>query len=336
MRVKIEAIDYYLPEMIISNDDLARENSDWNMGVLETRTGVAKRHVAKDDETALDLAVKACEKFFATQPYHKESIDGLIFCTESTDHILPPNSCILHKRLDLSENVFAFDFTLACSGYIYGLALAQGLIASKSATNILLVNADTYSKFINKQDRSTRILFGDGAAVSLINASSAGSGIIDMKCSTSGKDYDKFIIPAGGCRHPKSESTSVEVKDKSGNVRTEENIHMDGFGILTFVNSKVPKQVSEILAKNGLSVDDIDLFIFHQASSMALDSIERALKIKPEKMFRNLKDIGNLVSASIPVALKDAMDQGKIKAGDKVVLCGFGVGLSWGTAIIEF
>ena len=234
------------------------------------------------------------------------------------------------------EHVLAFDFNLACSGYIYGLVLAQGLICSGQASHVLLVNADTYSKYINKQDRSTRVLFGDGAAVSLIVKSETNEGIIDLKCSTAGKYYDKFIIQVGGCRNPKSPKTSKSETDKSGNIRTMENIHMDGMDILNFVNLKVPKQVLELIRKNGLSIKDIDLFVFHQASNMALDSIQRLLKIAPEKMFRNLSEVGNTVSASIPIALKDAFSQRMISSGDKVLLAGFGVGLSWGTAIIQF
>jgi 3-oxoacyl-[acyl-carrier-protein] synthase III len=215
------------------------------------------------------------------------------------------------------------------------LTLAQGLICSGNAKNILLINADTYSKYINKQDRSTRMLFGDGAAVSLITVSNSTQGLIDIQCSTSGKDYDKFIIPAGGCRKPKSAETSFPVVNGSGNVRMLENIHMDGMGILVFVNSKVHLQLLSLLERNGLTIDQIDLFAFHQASKMTLDSIERLLKIKPEKVFRNLKEIGNTVSASIPILLKDALDKGRVSTGDKVVLSGFGAGLSWGTAIIE-
>ena len=335
MRIKIEAIEYYLPAKIISNDDLKAENPSWDINLLESRLGVAKRHIADDNETALDLALQACKKLFAKSKDIKNQIDSIIFCTESPDYILPPNSCILHKMLDLSDDVFAFDFNLACSGYIYGLALAQGLICSGNAKNILLINADTYSKYINKQDRSTRMLFGDGAAVSLITASNSTQGLIDIQCSTSGKDYDKFIIPAGGCRKPKSVETSLPVVNESGNVRMLENIHMDGMGILVFVNSKVPLQLLSLLERNGLTIDQIDLFAFHQASKMTLDSIERLLKIKPGKVFRNLKEIGNTVSASIPILLKDAIDKGRVSTGDKVVLSGFGVGLSWGAAIVE-
>jgi 3-oxoacyl-[acyl-carrier-protein] synthase-3 len=237
--------------------------------------------------------------------------------------------------LDLPENVFAFDFNMACSGYIYGLSLAQGLIFSGITKNILLVNADTYSKYIHKQDRSARVIFGDGAAVSWITASDSTQGIIDIQCSTSGKYYDKFIIPAGGCRMPKSRETAIPKTYNNGNVRTPENIYMDGMAILEFVNSKVPRQIRSILALNAMTIDQIDLLIFHQASKIALDFLTRILKIKPEKTFRNIRDIGNTVSASIPIALKDALESGKVSRGNKVLLSGFGAGLSWGSVIME-
>jgi 3-oxoacyl-[acyl-carrier-protein] synthase-3 len=165
--------------------------------------------------------------------------------------------------------------------------------------------------------------------------SDSGSRILDIECSTYGKLYDKFIIPAGGCRIPKSKETSVPIADKSGNIRTQEHIYMDGMGILVFISSKVPQQIRRILKRNNLAVDDIDLFLFHQASKMALDRLTRLLDLKPEKVYNNITRVGNTVSASIPIALRDAMDEKKIVRGSKVLLCGFGAGLSWGSAIIE-
>lgn len=336
MGIRIKAIDYYLPDRIVTNEELHKGNPDWNMALVEERVGVLKRHVARADETALDLAFQACKKLFSKHQDAKEQIDGIIFCTQSGDYILPPNSCILHSMLDLPENVFTFDFNLACSGYIYGLALAQGLASSGIAKNILLVNADTYSKYINKDDRSVRVLFGDGAAVSWITTAASGEGgIIDLKCFTHGKLYDKFIIPAGGCRIPKSVKTAIPKTDDRGNTRTAEEIHMDGMEILQFVNSKIPKQVKEILARAKLAINDIDLFIFHQASKLALDKLTDSLQINPKKVYRNLHRVGNTVSASIPMALKDALDDQSVSKGDKVLLSGFGVGLSSGSAIIE-
>lgn len=333
--IQINDIAYYLPERVVTNEDLAQENPSWDMKQLEDRVGVTKRHISGDDETALDIAEKACEKLFVKNPELKELVGGIIFCTQSPDHIMPPNSCILHKRLKLHEDIFAFDYNLACSGYVYGLALARGLMYTNMAKHVLLVNANTYSKHIHPQDRSVRMLFGDGAAVTWLSPAEQGEGIIDIVCATSGAKYDAFMIPAGGSKMPKSDKTSLPVADKNGNVKTLENIHMKGMDIFAFVNSRVPKQVRQILERNELSVDDIDMFIFHQASKLALDSIVRALRIKPEKTYRNIKDVGNTVSASIPIALQDAKDSGLIKKGDLVLLAGFGVGLSWGSTIIR-
>ena len=335
MRVKIKDISYHLPECVVTNEELHRENPSWDMNIVEERSGVVTRHIVKENETSLDIAVKACEYLLSRNDDLKGKIDGIIFCTESPDYILPPNSCILHKILDLPEDVLAFDFNLACSGYVYGLALAQGLIFSNMAKNILLVTAETYSKYIHTRDRSSRVLFGDGAAVSWITASDSTQGIIDIQCSTSGKNYKKFIIPAGGHRMPLSEETSIANTDKNGNVRTLENIYMDGMGILTFVKLKVPKQVRSILSRNNLTTDQIDLFVFHQASKMVLDALTRSLRLGEEKVYRNVHKVGNTVSASIPIALKNALDDGLASRGSKILISGFGVGLSLGTAIIE-
>jgi len=334
MGVTIQDIAYYLPEHTVGNDTLKNENPTWEIDLLMKRVGVRQRHIATSSETALDLAFRACEKLLKQHPELKSSIDGIIFCTQSEDYIMPSNAYILHKKLDLPENVFAFDINLACSGFVYGLFLGRGLISAGSAKNILLVNADTYSKYINGQDRSARMLFGDGAAVTWLIESPTG-GIVDIAVATAGAHYDAFIIPAGGCRMPRSAETGIPQKDKSGSVRTMENIHMDGARVLSFVNSKVPVQVREVLERNAMSVDDIDMFVFHQASRVVLDYLKSALQIPDHKSYENLEDIGNTVSASIPIALKDAMDAGKVARGNKILVSGFGVGLSWATAIIK-
>ena len=334
-RAAIRDIDYYLPETEITNEHLSAENPSWDMAVVEQRSGVVRRRVARQDQTALDLALEAAERLLQRHSSLREELDALLFCTQSPDYIMPPNSSVLHQRLELRENVFALDFNLACSGYVYGLAMAQGLIASGSARNVLLVNADTYSKYIHPQDRAARVLFGDGAAVTWIDSSDDGNGVLDVLCATGGKHHERFIIRAGGCRLPRSAETSREEVDRSGNIRSAENIEMDGMGILTFVNSKVPAQVRELLQRNALESKDIDLFVFHQASKMALDSLARLLSIEETRMFSNLREIGNTVSASIPIALKDALDAGRVKRGDRVVLSGFGVGLSWASALVR-
>ena len=335
--LNIQDMAYYLPNNVVTNEILKEQNPDWDIDNLIKRTGVEKRHIASKGETALDLAFKACKVLFSNGDDLRKTIDCIIFCTQSPDYIMPPNSCILHQLLDLHEDVLAFDFNLACSGYIYGISLANGLLCPGSVNNILLVNADTYSKYINKQDRSTRMLFGDGAAVTILNQSkNYGGKVLDIICSTSGENHDKFIIPAGGCRNPRSNNTNISEVDKSGNIRTKEQIYMNGLGILAFISTKIPSQIIKILLRNNMKIKDVDLFVFHQASKMALDSLRKKLKIPPDKMYSNINYIGNTVSASIPIALYDALNNNLINKGNIVLLCGFGVGLSWGTALVEY
>jgi len=335
MSVRITDIAFCLPDRVVHNAELHADNPLWEIDRVAARSGVESRRIARDDETALDLVFAACGALFERNPDVRERIDALLFCTQSPDHLMPPNSCLLHERLKLRDEVFAFDFTLACSGFVYGLGIAQGLLDGGLARCVLFATGDTYSKFIHPRDRSARVLFGDGAAVSLLEPGDERHGMRDLIYGTSGKGHECFWIPAGGGRMPRSAATAVEMPAGGGSARTLENIHMNGMGVLSFVNSKVPKQVRALLERNRLSVDDIDLFVFHQASALALDSLERALKIPPAKVYRKLSDVGNTVSASIPIALRYALDEGRLRPGDLVVLCGFGVGLSWASALVR-
>jgi 3-oxoacyl-[acyl-carrier-protein] synthase-3 len=333
MKAIINHIEYYLPEKIITNDDLRKEFPLWDVNKIEKKSGVSKRHIAGTNETAFDLSVKASEKLFLE--YDKTEIDGIIFCTQSPDYIMPSNSFLLQRHFNLRENMLCFDFNHACTGFIYGLMMANSFIKSGAANKILLLNADTYSKYINRADRSTRVLFGDAAAATIIEASNSEAGIIDIELATFGEGFDKFIIPAGGARLPKSPQTEIEKIDFLGNIRSQNDIKMDGMNVWSFINSKVPGQIQNILNKNLLEMSDIDLIIFHQASLMTIDSLIKLMKIDPEKVFINIQDLGNTVSASIPIAIKDAMEIGKIRKGQRILLSGFGVGLSCGTILIN-
>ena len=291
MGIIIKSIEYYLPEQIINNEDLQRENPHWDMSKVIDKSGVLERHIALKDETALDLSQVACDKLFNNKENDKTTIDGIIYCTQSPDYIMPSNSFLLHKYLDLPDNVFAYDFNHACTGFIYGLSMASAFIVSGLATEILLVNSDTYSKYINKGDRSARVLFGDGAAATIIRESDIHKGIIDIDLASSGKNFNIFYIPAGGMREPRSRETAKKIKDSIGNIRAREDIYMDGMKVWSFVNSKVPKQINELLKRNRLDSKDIDLFIFHQASQMTLNSIMKILGLDPEKVLINISKI---------------------------------------------
>jgi 3-oxoacyl-[acyl-carrier-protein] synthase III len=330
----IKSIEYYLPENIVTNEDLQKENPHWNLDKVAEKSGVYQRHIAGKNETAYDLSVKACDKLFQTND--KNDIDGIIYCTQSPDYIMPSNSFLLHNHLNLKNRVFAYDFNHACTGFIYCLAMANAFVKAGMGKSILLINADTYSKYINCKDRSTRVLFGDGAAATIVKESNEKKGIIDIELGSFGSGYNKFWIPAGGLRLPKSDSTSVEVKNDKGNIRTQNDIVMDGFGVWSFINSVAPKQIDRLLSKNNFKKTDVDQFIFHQASLMTLQSIMRLMKINKEQVFINIHNIGNTVSASIPIALKDAIDQDKINIGSTLILSGFGVGLSYGAILMEY
>ena len=331
----IEAISCAFPAQRVTNDELRAAYPCWDFDRLEKRTGVFARYVATQEETALDFALTACEQLDAEGRLRAAEIDALIFCTQSPDHVTPPNSCVLHGKLGLRPEVIAFDITMACSGFIYGLRVADSLIRSGAAKRVLLATADTYTRYIHAGDRSTRSLFGDGGAVSIISQSSNGCGIRDIRCGTAGRYYKRVIVPAGGMRTRRSPETSTEVVDEHGNVRTEEHVKMDGLGVLSFFNSTVPCSIREILSGNGLSIDDVDVFVLHQASQAALDSLRTILGIPVEKMVFDLAEYGNLVSASIPVALSHALERGQAKRGQLALLSGFGAGLSWGTALVD-
>lgn len=334
MNCKIAHIEYELPHKTVTNEDLLRENPDWDIEKLLPKTGVLNRHIAAEGETAFDLAVRACAKLFEKTGISPQSVDAVIFCTQSPDHIMPGNAFLLHRHFDLRESALTFDFNLACSGYVYGLIMAKALFAAYPIRNLLFVTADTYSKYINPKDKSVRLLFGDGAAATLLEASPAG--IIDVKWGTYGKGAEHFMIEAGGCRLPKSAATAEISTDKSGNSRSRENIAMEGFALLSLARGKVLSHIKDVLAANQLAAKDVDLFIFHQASQLVLDSLQKSLELPPEKVYNNLANVGNTVSASLPIALKDALDEKRIKPGDKIILCGFGVGFSWGSALVQW
>ncbi len=337
MKATIAGIECALPERRVSNADLARQHPDWEMDKIAERAGVFERRICAADETALDLGERASEALLERLEVPRAEVDALIMCTQTPDYIMPPNACLLQHRLELPTAIPAFDFTHACSGFVYGLFMANSLIVSGAASSILLVTADTYSRRLHPEDRSTVTLFGDGGAATLVRSAAEGQGEIGEFCmGTDGGNAEIFAIEAGGARVPRSPETAAPRVDQGGSVSSREHINMDGTRVLAFVRKRVPALVHELLAKTKLSLDDIDLVIFHQGSAMTLDYVERWLSIPPEKTFRNIATVGNTVSASIPIALRDAERAGRLQKGMRVMLVGFGVGLSWGACLVNW
>jgi 3-oxoacyl-[acyl-carrier-protein] synthase-3 len=334
---QISAIEFHLPEQVLANDELADIYSGWTPDAIEQKLGVRTRRVAAPDETASDLAFQAAQKLFQRDSSLRDRIDFVIFCTQEPDHFLPTTACLLQHRLGLSQACGAFDFNLGCSGFIYGLSLSRGLIETGQANTILLLTANTYSKFINRKDRVSRPLFGDGAAATLIQAvgSEEGEGPLvgPFVFGTDGGGGDLLMVPAGGMRMPPTAETAVEHTDSKGGTRSKNQLYMHGPGVFSFSVERVPPLVQELLDRAGLTRDDIDLFVFHQANKFMLERLRKQCDIDPDCFMIDMLDRGNTVASTIPIALVDAQKAGLLKPRSRVMLVGFGVGLSWAATI---
>ena len=318
---RISEIETFFPEKILTNEDLQKEFPEWSPEKIFNKVGVKQRHIANKHETVLELAVKASENLL--KKIDKNEIDFILFCTQSPDYHLPTTACILQDRLGLRKNIGALDFNLGCSGFVYGLSIAKGLIATGVAQNILLVTAETYTKYLRKSDKSNRTIFGDGATATLIQKDETKENF-QFILGTDGSGYDNLIVRNGGGRN------RINKEDEAGNC-----LYMNGQNIFIFTIEKIPALVKEILEKNNLTKNDVDYYIFHQANAHILRRQREILEIPEEKFYINLEKYGNTVSSTIPIALKDALETGKVKKGQKIMLIGFGVGLSWGATIVE-
>ncbi len=327
---KISMIETYFPKKTVTNEDLSQEFPDWSPQKIEKKIGIAERHVTIENETAVDLAREACQKLFLIED--KSKIDFLLLCTQSPDYLLPTSACILQDQLGLPTTIGALDFNLGCSGFVYGLALAKGLISANIAKNVLLITSETYSKHIHPQDRGNRSIFGDGAAACIV-FDSDDNGIFDFELGTDGRGWENLIIRNKGMRNS-SINNSEDWIDESGSIRNDNNLYMNGPEIFNFTIEAVPKLIEEVLKKNKVALADVDYFIFHQANQYMLNYLRDIIGIPESKFYLNMMNTGNTVSATIPIALKDALEKMLIKKGDRVLLAGFGVGYSYGSTII--
>jgi len=333
MKAFIKNIEFIVPSKNLTNEDLVKENPDWDVGKIYDLTGINSRYVV-EDETSSDLAVKAGEKFFSKYPETKEQIDYLILCTQSPDYFLPTSACLVQDRLGLSKQIGAIDVNQGCSGFVYSLGLAKGLIESNQAANVLVITADTYSRFINDKDKSVRTLFGDASACCLVSVSEDNKRICPLVHGTDGSGGKNLIVPHGGMRSPISDDSFIEHVDESNNVRTPSNLYMNGSAIYTFTLKEIPKVFNSILTRNDISFEEIDLVVLHQANKFMLDSLQKKLKIPDNKMHRSYEHFGNTVSSTIPIGLKIEMEK-DYEGSKKVLILGFGVGLSWAGTIID-
>jgi 3-oxoacyl-[acyl-carrier-protein] synthase-3 len=335
MRAAIKAISYYLPPKVETNLDLSREFPEWSAGKIAEKTGISERHIAGEGVCASDLGFESVRKLFAEHGINPADIDFILLCTQSPDYLLPTTACLLQHRLGIPQTAGALDFNLGCSGFVYGLALAAGLVETQQARNVLLITAETYSKFISPSDKSVRSIFGDAAAATLVSASETGS-IGPFAFGTDGRGGQHLIVKTSGLRQPKQPgSTAAVTTDEFGNIRSDDFLYMNGQEILSFTLRAVPRVIAALKQKSGLSDDRIDYYIFHQANKYMLELLRKKLKLPPEKFAECLAGCGNTVSCTIPIALCHALKSGAVGPSRRVMLVGFGVGLSWAAGLVE-
>ena len=326
----IKAIEYVYPKQKITNDDLSIRFPDYDFSKFEEKVGIKNRYWVQEGETALDLAIEACDKLLIK--INKQDIDFILYCTQSPEYFLPTTACILQNKLGLNINIGALDFNLGCSGFTYGVSLSKALINSGQAKNVLLVTAETYSKYLHPNDRSNRAIFGDAAAATLISFSEKEQ-IGDFLFGTDGSGYDKLIVK-NGCSRTPFDTQATEIVYGTNNVYTDNHLYMNGPEVFNFTNEIIPNFTKEVLLKNDITIEGIDQFVFHQANAFMLNFIRKRIKVDSQKFYIDLEDGGNTVSCTIPIALKK-YSQKHVLNNQKIVIIGFGVGLSWSGGLIE-
>ncbi len=330
MKAYIKAISYYLPTQILSNEDLVKEFPEWSVDKIAGKIGVSKRHISGENETAGDMAEQASRLLFNEYVIPPSSVDFILLCTQSPDYFLPTTACVLQDRLGISNVTGALDFNLGCSGFVYGLALAKGLIVGGVAKNILLITSETYTKHIHPKDKGNRTIFGDAAAATLVSTDGFAE-IKDFSFGTDGRGAKNLMVKTGGLRFPQQKKDLTF--DEEENPVSSDHLFMNGSEIFTFSLDAVPVLVNDVLKKNELEQEQIDLFIFHQANRYMMNFLRKKIKIEEEKFFYYLENVGNTVSSTIPIAIKEVQNEKKLMGN--VLLAGFGVGYSWAGVILK-
>lgn len=337
MKAAIAAIEYHLPERLLATEHLAAEFPEWAVEKIDQMTGIHLRHIAAPEECASDLAVAAARKLFASGVCQPTEVDYLLLCTQSPDYFVPTTACLVQERLGIPTHAGALDFNLGSSGYVYGLGLAQGLIETGQAGRVLLITAETYSKFIHPADKSCRTIFGDAAAATLIaGVDEPAPRLGPFVFGTDGSGAQNLIVPTGGMRFPRTAESAIAYQDASGNVRTRDNLFMDGAEIFNFTLRVVPATVRTLLARAGKATEDVDRYVFHQANRYILNHLRKRLKIPEEKFLVKLDHCGNTGSSTIPIVLKHAQEEGQLKPEQLVALMGFGPGYSWAAGLLRW
>lgn len=336
MNTAIVASSYYVPDKRLDHADLVARYGEEILKKVEVSSGILERRIAGADQCASDLAVRAANDLLDHHQIDRSTIDLIIFATQTPDYLLPTTACLIQDRLGLPTTCAAFDLNLGCSQYVYSLAVAHSMIKAGLARRALVMTGDTVSRILHPMDRAVVPLFGDAGTATLMDECPDGEGLIRFKLGTDGKGAPFLIWPSSGLRKPRSDATAREIADKNGNIRSEDDMAMDGAAVFVFTLKTVPKLIEDLLIAENLTVDDVDLFVFHQASELIVESAAKKLKIPREKLHYKLHDVGNSGGSTVGIALTDAWIKGRLKPGMRVVLSAFGVGLSWAGALVRW
>ncbi|MBT3321433.1 MAG: ketoacyl-ACP synthase III [Anaerolineae bacterium] len=314
-----------VPETVRTNDDISKmvdTNDEW----IRSRTGIAERRIASEDESSASLGADAALRALEVANLRAADLDLIIVASSSPEHIFPATASLIQDRIG-ANNAGAFDLSAACTGFIFAVNMAAQSIRSGASKNILVVGTETLSRFVDWTDRNTCILFGDGAGAFVLQANEEPGGVLAEVMHSDGSGGDLLSIPAGGSKLPATEATL-----QAG----QHLIQMDGKGVFRFATRVMARATKEALEKAGLEAEDLDLVIPHQANTRIIEAAARGLKLPMDKFMVNLEKYGNTSTASVPIATVEAFESGRIKPGDKIVLVGFGGGLTWGALVAEW
>ena len=339
MSSRIAAIEYCLPTTLLDNESLAALSDRWTPQRIRAKTGIDTRCIVDEGKSSSDLAVEAATKLFESSVISPDEIDFVLLCTQTPDYFLPTTACLIQNRLGIPTSAGALDFNLGCSGYIYGLGLAHGLISTGQARNVLLLTAETYTRFIGENDLNVRTIFGDAAAATLVQADPSSSddapGLGPFIYGTDGSGGEKLIVRKGAFREAARRVTPGNAVPETADDNPP-RLFMDGPEIFVFTLTAVPDLLNRFTEQSGMTLDHVDRFVFHQANGYMLEHLRSKLEIPEEKFVVEMSDCGNTVSSTIPIALKRAMVSGQVQPGQNVLLVGFGVGYSWGAVLARW
>ncbi|MEI6080631.1 MAG: ketoacyl-ACP synthase III [bacterium] len=333
MRIGISAIEYYLPEKIITNDFFEHAKSDF----LEEKVGIKERHVAAENEATSDLAAKAVNKLISKHNINRNELDFIVLCTLSPDYILPQTSAQVQTMCELPTSIYSLDIRMGCTGFVHALTVAQSLIAGMGFKKGLVVTADKFSIYLSYKDYTVDTLFSDAAAAVLVEENPKLFEIEAHDFGTDGRGAEHIIIPAGGSRLRISEETSKFEHIKPGVERSKNYLYMNGRQVMKFADNTVPSSAKKVLDKTGITLDDIDWVVMHQANKFMLEEIGDRCGIPREKNYINLWNKGNAIASSIPIALNELCEKHeRCNNGRYWLITGFGLGFAWGTTVLKY